>query len=643
MKKIKALIILSLVFFLTGCTNWNDIKSNYSDVLSKNPSCTYTGQPSDSAVTHFTKIEFNASLDGISVKYNGGSSNRIVDDKGNNPVHYINNYSITYNNFNAENFLNEYKQTNTCPTNIYACIDNNANISVSDHKMDDLSCYTYRVVNSAGTTGSTNVKDPNTNSSCYVTNAKSCKRFTVRESLPNAPVYLELGKENLGGSTGNYFVISHDGWATGSVGRASNNYGVTDRGDTFLVQDQSIFDDGITVNDLNFTYTDAGGSYVIYISKKGSTTTTPGDFQGGSADNATQSDVTVTPPSSVVTSPSNEELDIKDINFCSETGVLKTLQIIGYVLYIIKIVIPLLLLILAIKDFATAVISSDDKANSNAISKVIRRVLTAIIIFFIPTFLNIALRGLDDLMASQSNYSSCTTCLLDPTNCSNASLQVNPNDTSENQDNSNNWWQGAKPSGNNPPSTGSSSTGNGNSSSGSTTPTVTSNYVWPIGSNDTTGNNIYLGEVPKDDLTVNSGFGLRWINGEQEQHAGIDINGALGDKVIAAKEGTVVYTYNGCPTDGYLDNPCGGYRGNRVYVYSEGGILMIYQHLKQDSIVVKEGDKVNQGQLLGEVGSSGSSTGYHLHFEVRTGSSGAAKIDGTAVDPLQYINASSPR
>ena len=637
MKKIKALIILSLVFFLTGCTNWKDIKSTYSDVLSKSPSCTYMDISNSSSVTNFSKIEFNASLNGISVKYNGGSSNVIVDDKGNNTVHYINNHSITYNNFNAENFLNEYKQTNTCPTNIYACIDSNANISVSDHKMDDLSCYTYRIVNSTGSAGSSNVKDPNTNSSCYVTNAKSCKRYTVKDGIPNAPVYLEIGKEDLGGTAGNYFVISHDKYATGSVGRASNNYGVTDHGDTFLIQDQSVFADSLTVNDLNFTYTDAGGSYVIYISKKGTETT--GDFQGGNAQNATQDDVAIIPSASVTTKDDLSDLGIKDINFCSESGVLKTLQIIGYVLFIIKIIIPLLLLILAIKDFATAIISSDDKANSIAISKIIRRVLIAIIIFFIPTILNLALRGLDDFIASQNNFSSCTTCLLDPTSCPNAALQINPNETSDpTNNNSNNWWEGAKPSGNNPST-------NENNSSESTVPVATSTkYVWPIGSNEATGTNVYLGDVPAADLKVNSGFGLRTIKGKQEEHKGIDIHGSLGDKVIAAKEGTVIYTYNGCPTMGSINSSCGGYRGNRVYVYGAGGILMIYQHLKQDSIVVKEGDQVSQGQLLGEVGSSGSSTGYHLHFEMRTGSAGkGSNLDGTPVNPLNYISASAPR
>ncbi|MEZ5099158.1 MAG: peptidoglycan DD-metalloendopeptidase family protein [Thermoleophilia bacterium] len=113
------------------------------------------------------------------------------------------------------------------------------------------------------------------------------------------------------------------------------------------------------------------------------------------------------------------------------------------------------------------------------------------------------------------------------------------------------------------------------------------------------------------DGPVTSGYGQRW----GRLHAGIDIGVPSGTPIRAAAAGTVVLA-------GWL----GGY-GNLVVVDHGGGLATAYAH--QQRILVSNGATVAQGDVLGEVGSTGNSTGPHLHFEVR--------VDGVALDPLGYL------
>lgn len=175
-------------------------------------------------------------------------------------------------------------------------------------------------------------------------------------------------------------------------------------------------------------------------------------------------------------------------------------------------------------------------------------------------------------------------------------------------------------------------------------------YWWPIGSIETTtisGIDFATG-APHTVLTSN-GFGCTEENRWRDSgcHNGLDISG-LGltpgtINVIAAQDGKVIYPSEDWQTnyndEGYYRNPDGGGFGNYVMIQHSDGVYTIYGHLAKNSITVRAGDTVRQGQVIAKVGHSGSSTGPHLHFEVRVG--GQSNI--YAVDPYEYIDPSNPR
>jgi len=116
---------------------------------------------------------------------------------------------------------------------------------------------------------------------------------------------------------------------------------------------------------------------------------------------------------------------------------------------------------------------------------------------------------------------------------------------------------------------------------------------------------------------VTSRFGSRVhpIFGTVRNHYGIDFGGSSGDPISAAASGQVI-------TAGWMN----GY-GNTVIISHGNGYTTLYAH--QSAILVSYGDTVQGGDTIGRVGSTGFSTGPHLHWEIR--------VDGVAVDPLPYI------
>ncbi|HEY9811640.1 MAG TPA: M23 family metallopeptidase [Halomicronema sp.] len=113
--------------------------------------------------------------------------------------------------------------------------------------------------------------------------------------------------------------------------------------------------------------------------------------------------------------------------------------------------------------------------------------------------------------------------------------------------------------------------------------------------------------------TLTSGYGWRW----GRMHAGIDIAAAIGTPIFAAASGVV--TYAGWDDSGY---------GNLVEIKHPDGSITLYAH--NNRILVREGQQVEVGQQISEMGSTGNSTGPHLHFEIHPRGRGAE-------NPLAYL------
>lgn len=113
---------------------------------------------------------------------------------------------------------------------------------------------------------------------------------------------------------------------------------------------------------------------------------------------------------------------------------------------------------------------------------------------------------------------------------------------------------------------------------------------------------------------ISSRFGYR----SRDNHKGLDIAAPQGTAIMAAADGVVTFSGSGAPYSGY---------GNIVVVQSTDQVSIRYAHCSE--LYVQAGESVVQGQVIAAVGSTGISTGNHLHFEIR--------YDGTAIDPQNYV------
>lgn len=114
--------------------------------------------------------------------------------------------------------------------------------------------------------------------------------------------------------------------------------------------------------------------------------------------------------------------------------------------------------------------------------------------------------------------------------------------------------------------------------------------------------------------TISSRFGIR----SRDNHKGLDIAAPRGTAIKAAASGTVIFAGSGAPYSGY---------GNVVVIQSTSSVTIRYGHCS--ALYVKKGESVVQGQVIAAVGSTGISTGNHLHFEIR--------YNGKAVNPQNYV------
>ena len=116
---------------------------------------------------------------------------------------------------------------------------------------------------------------------------------------------------------------------------------------------------------------------------------------------------------------------------------------------------------------------------------------------------------------------------------------------------------------------------------------------------------------------ITSQYGYRILFGVRDFHTGIDIGAVMGSNIVAAESGTVIlaaYGWNG------------GY-GNYIILNHGNGVTTRYAHAS--ALYVSAGQSVSKGQVIAAVGTTGNSTGPHLHFEVR--------INGSHQNPLNYL------
>lgn len=123
------------------------------------------------------------------------------------------------------------------------------------------------------------------------------------------------------------------------------------------------------------------------------------------------------------------------------------------------------------------------------------------------------------------------------------------------------------------------------------------NFIWPVRGR------------------ISSPYGVRVLNGRKEFHAGIDIGGPTGTNIVAAESGRVSYT-------GYMR----GF-GNVIILSHDRGYSTVYGHNLVN--LVKKGQYVKRGSIIGKVGRTGNASGSHLHFEIR--------LSGKPVNPLSYL------
>jgi murein DD-endopeptidase MepM/ murein hydrolase activator NlpD len=117
---------------------------------------------------------------------------------------------------------------------------------------------------------------------------------------------------------------------------------------------------------------------------------------------------------------------------------------------------------------------------------------------------------------------------------------------------------------------------------------------------------------PVDSAKLSRGY----ITNRRRKHLGLDLASRKGTQIFASHDGRVIYTGTGFR----------GY-GKMIMIEGKGGFATLYGHLSK--IIISQGAKVKQGELIGLMGRTGHATGNHLHFEIRSGNK--------TVNPLLYL------
>ena len=327
--------------------------------------------------------------------------------------------------FSPTNFLEWYKNNTKCP-NIYLLQDSNKYTLYDTDEFTDY--YRSNVIILNPTKNADNNINTNTNNTCVEENAVACKKYTKSTYL-YGDVDIELGIIKNNNETRYYFNITKDDFTNSSINQNTtidslevnyNRYSFVIRANDYqnLFLPNNQFPSEIYLDEKSFM-----GDYVIHITVPGSQTIKdyemfgkPSDVEDEPYDNSENN-----------TTP-QEDLGITNVDFCSQYDAngnpnytLLVFQVIGYIIVIIKILVPIILIVLGSIDLGKASISQDEKALKDAVTKFCKRILIGLIIFFIPTILDFFLSLVSGVSDIADKFRPCTECVLnpdDPSKCS---------------------------------------------------------------------------------------------------------------------------------------------------------------------------------------------------------------------------------
>lgn len=133
-------------------------------------------------------------------------------------------------------------------------------------------------------------------------------------------------------------------------------------------------------------------------------------------------------------------------------------------------------------------------------------------------------------------------------------------------------------------------------------------------------NGEWVSPVEYANITSFVGWRIHPVRGTLAYHNGLDLSGGAGTPIYAAGGGVVIETQTGSPSTGF---------GNYVMIDHGEGLVSIYAHLMPGGVHVSVGDTVNAGDHIGSMGTTGVSTGEHLHFQM--------ELNGVVIDSLVFM------
>lgn len=419
MKKIKVIILIAFIFMLTGCS-WESVQKKYGDTLNKKPSCTYYTQQGSAKADFFeiSSMTFSADYNGVYFSVNSGAKKTLWDNNNQNLRAKGPNTYLLFSEGFLKKFFESYQQNNSCPSRVYI------ERTTSSFQME--SCESTGTVCDGYTLKQSTIKnEKGENVDCHQSGASYCVKTSI--DISKTPYYIELGYFN----NKKYIGVATDENYTDIVVATDGTLGVTKNMVSFVVPSQNAINEiwltnGKVISKDKLVIKRAIGSVeqIYYIT--GSEKTNPGESEKVETKDVTNEDTNKY--DTVKNEKVHKDLDITAVNLCSATDAngnanhsLLVFQVIGYIILIIKILVPIVLIVLGSIDLGKATLSNDDKAIKDSSVQFGKRILIGLVIFFIPTILDFFLSLINGVNETTSKFEGCTNCILNPNNSSKCS------------------------------------------------------------------------------------------------------------------------------------------------------------------------------------------------------------------------------